>query len=376
MSTTSPPASPVVASADVAIPADLLVDDMHDSMSVRDLVASAPPLYAALQVIDEALLSRYEEHDQLSLSAQRRFRFVIFVTAWGGALAVLGAVAQLVFVALGMHTAAHLAEKFEALLIVLTAIGVLTGWRLAQIENWLLDRYKAEQLRLLKFRMLLDPRIWGDRAERDAWKQQLLRQRDTILSVTQRTLPIESERDVLPLLPSRADCSALDAEGLSTLLEYYRRTRIESRLGHFTLAAKRKTSVLDKPRLLPWFFLTSLLMVGGHITIEQVEQRLPWLLGDAGRFWEQTSVVLMGLAVALPVAWAGIRAWRSARESTRTVARSAARRHMLAGILPLIDRMKQVDADHALCQLQTLELVLESDQREWLRLMREVEWYV
>lgn len=352
-----------------------VVDDMHDSLAVRDAVAASPPLRGALLQVDEVLLSRFEEHDHLATSAQRRFRFVIFVTAGGGALAVLGAVVQLACVALDLHTAAHLAEKFQALLIVLTIIGVLTGIRLAQIENWLLDRFKAEQLRLLKFRMLLDPRIWGGAVDRETWRAELVQQRDQIVRVTQQTLAHESERDEMPRLPTPADCAAIDHDGLRALLEYYRHTRIESQVRHFAAATRRGISLLDQPRLLPWVFFLSILMVGGHVVIEQTLQRVPEVFGTSGWRWEQASILLVAIAVALPVIWAGIRAWRSTRESTRTVARSAARRRMLADIVPMLDQLQGADAAHALCQLQMLELLLESDQREWLRLMREVEWY-
>ncbi len=352
-----------------------LEDDMHDNDAVQDLPTAASPLREALLIIEEALLSRYDEHDQLATSSQRRYRFVIFVIAWGGALAILGGAAQLMFVALDMHTAAHLAEKFGALLIVLTAIGVLAGIRLAQLENWLLDRFKAEQLRLLKYRMLLDPRIWGSSAHREAWKSDLIEQRDSIIKVTQRTLAQESERDQLPVLPIGEQCAAISPEQLDSFLVYWRRTRIETQLRHFTAAASRTTSFLDQPRMLPWFFFVSILLVGGHVFIEQALQRVPNLFGDGTRLWEQVSIVLVGLSVALPVVWLGIRAWRSARESVRNVTRSAARRHMLAGVLPMLDQMKANGAAYTFSQLLTLELVLESDKRGWLRLMREVEWY-
>ena len=49
---------------------------------------------------------------------------------------------------------------------------------------------------------------------------------------------------------------------------------------------------------------------------------------------------------------------------------------MLAEASPLIDRLQDSEPALALCQLQMLEIVLESDQREWLRTMQEVEWYV
>ena len=85
---------------------------------------------------------------------------------------------------------------------------------------------------------------------------------------------------------------------------------------------------------------------------------------------------MTALAAGLLVVWAGIRTSRSARESTRNVARAAARRNMLAESAPLLERLHASEPALALCQLQMIELVLESDQREWLRVMQDVEWYV
>jgi hypothetical protein len=133
--------------------------------------------------------------------------------------------------------------------------------------------------------------------------------------------------------------------------------------------------MLDNPRLLPFIFFTSLLLVGLHVAIEQGLQRLPLLFGTRTVGWESASIVFVALAVAFPVLGAGIRTWRSARETTRLLARSAARRRMLMEFVPLLEQLESAEVPHALCQLQALELVLESDQREWLRLKREVEWY-
>ena len=359
-----------------AIGAGDVVDDMHDSVAVRDFARSSPPLFAALQQIDEVLVTRYEEHDTLGTRAQRRFHFVIFVTAWGGALAVLGAVAQLMFVAADAHTYAHLSEKFEAVMIVLTMIGILAGLRLAQIENWLVDRFKAEQLRLLKFRMLLDPRMWGNEEQRSAWRAELVRRRDIIVSVTHAQLAQESERDVVPWLPTSAECEHIEERNLRSLLEYYRRTRIETQERQFAAEAVSKPSWLDKPRLLPLIFFASVVLVGLHVAIEQGLQRLPSIFGPNELWWTRLSIVVMALSIGVFIIWAGIRTSRSAKESTQHVVRAAARRNMLAEASPLIDRLQDSEPALALCQLQMLEIVLESDQREWLRNMQEVEWYV
>ena len=48
----------------------------------------------------------------------------------------------------------------EALLaaaaVVLVIVGLVAEWH----EQWLTHRYRAEQLRLIKFRFLVDPEFW------------------------------------------------------------------------------------------------------------------------------------------------------------------------------------------------------------------------
>lgn len=351
------------------------MSDMRDTDAERARVAAAPPLADALAYLDTTILQAYDAHDWDALRSQSRYRFGIFITAWAGALAVLCAVSQLTFVVLEMDHAAHNAEILELIFIVFACVGAVIGIRLATLEHWLLDRFQAEQLRLLKFRMLLDPGLWGDATARTAWQTEVTVRRDAILAVTRASLMDESERDLMPRLPIPEEFATVSPAMLRILLDYYRNKRIETQRQYFTAATDRGTSFLDEPRLLPWFFFASVVLVACHVLVAQLLEYFPDLFDGHRAWWSQLSVVLVAGSVALPVIWAGIRTWRSARESSRNIARSAARRHMLTDITPLLDQLATTNVAHALCQLQLLELVLESDQREWLRLMREVEWY-
>jgi hypothetical protein len=348
---------------------------MHDSDAERAHVATAPPLASALAFLDTTIRQAYDTHDADAQRSQSRYRFGIFVTAWAGALAVLCAVGQLTFVVLDMEHAAHVAEVLELVCIGFAFVGAVIGIRLATLEHWLLDRFQAEQLRLLKFRMLLDPGLWGDDAARTSWQNEVLERRDAVLAVTRDSLMHESERDLMPRLPIPEEFSSVSPDMLRVLLRYYREKRIDTQRAYFTAATDRGTSFLDEPRLLPWFFFASVSLVACHVAVAQAMERMPVWFHGYETWWSNLSVGLVAGSVALPVIWAGIRTWRSARESSRNIARSMARRHMLTEITPLLDQLETTNAAHALCQLQLLELVLESDQREWLRLMREVEWY-
>ncbi len=341
--------------------------DMHDTPSELEATRRWPPLHDALVVLDAALGPAFDTADRRALASQRRYRWVILVTAWGGSLAVLGALGQLTFEQLDLPRAAVVAGWLELGAIAATALGVLAGLGLFRLENWLLERFRAEQLRLLKFRMLLDPRIWTAGPAREEWRAALTNQRDAIAALARGSLAAQSEREVVPRLPSPVDCVEVDANGLLALLAYYRRKRIDVQRAYFASAASRGGALLDRPRLLPAFFFASVLMVAAHVAVDH--------LGAEGAPWRRASIWLIAASAALPVTWAGIRTWRSAREFTRNVARSTARRDMLDEVTALVADATAAHPSHLLCHLQMCELVLESDQREWLRLMREVEWY-
>jgi hypothetical protein len=112
------------------------------------------------------------------------------------------------------------------------------------------------------------------------------------------------------------------------------------------------------------------IMVAAHVIVGHVTTGA----GDRSSL-EAASTLLIAASAGFPVTWAGIRTFRAARESSRNVARSTARREMLDEVARRLDEDRRAEPTSLLGELQICELVLDSDQREWLRLMREVEWY-
>ncbi|MEP6508738.1 MAG: hypothetical protein ABJC63_10975 [Gemmatimonadales bacterium] len=348
-----------------------LSDDMHDTAADLATLAKWPPLHNALVLLDEILVPTFDAADMRALRSQRRYRWVILLTASGGSAAVLFALAQLTLERLGLSEAALWAARGEVASLGATVLAVVLGSLVVWLEHWLIDRFRAEQLRLLKFRALLDPRIWGADKQRAAWRADVETQHDRLAVLDRVELKHQSEREAVPRLVTRDECREITPDSLDALVRYYLRKRVITQRDYFAAAASRGIAFFDRPKLLPAFFGFSVLIVAAHVAVD-------WWPAGASVYAEKreiASTLLIAASAALPVTWAGIRTWRSAREFSRNVARSAARREMLNEMAERLEGKREVEPSNLLGELQICELVLDSDQREWLRLMREVEWY-
>lgn len=346
-------------------------DEMHDSEEDLRLVEQWPPLHRALTTIAQRIVEPFDAVDARAIRQQHRYHWVIRFTAVSGGVAVLSTLAELTAQQLGQASLRAAFARIELLALAVSLCVVILGWFLAWLESWLLDRFKAEQLRLLKFRALLDPRLWTP-AGFDAWCAELVTARDRTLSLDRDALRVEAELGLLPQLPTRQECAHLEPGAVEALLDYYGRKRIDGQRRYFERAARRGQHWLDNPKLLKWFFASSVIFVALHAGVEYAAGRGG---PEASGPLATVAVLLVALSAASPIVWAAIRTYRSAREFSRNVARSESRRQMLAQLGARVEHATGQDAEHVLSQLQMCELVLESDQREWLRLMREVEWY-
>jgi hypothetical protein len=75
----------------------------------------------------------------------------------------------------------------------------------------------------------------------------------------------------------------------------------------------------------------------------------------------------------LPAAWTGIRPWRSAHEFTRNAMHATASLGVLTDYSEALGREK--GPARLLPALDLCETFLDGEQREWLRLMLEMDWY-
>ena len=358
-------------------------DEMRDS---EEDLASPGRLGEFLQACHERLFSAYHKADRSALESQKLYRNLILSAAILTTLALFLDASQLAF---------HPPKGFAwfELLLALGSAG-LVGFALHGHwqKEWLLRRYQAERYRLLKFRILADPALWTS-THGNEWLDRLDEGRRRIEKLRHHSLEEEASQEEIAALPS-AGARMPGHEDIKRLLEYYERKRLTAQIDYYDEAADRNRSVWLDPLWVPAIFFLSMALVVVHFFME-----LPAPPGHESNVSRTFGV----LPILLPAVLTGFRLKVTANETARNRSRSLARRSSLQQIadrLGVLDRRQilkvtgtvretreppgvrvsrrvegALDPGYVFSHLALAEQILAADQREWLRLMLEAEWY-
>lgn len=357
--------------------------DFHES---RPDFERQDRLGAFLRFAQAPMVEAFRLADERALRAQKWYRIITAAAAISGSTALILSARNILW------SAGHdwLWVELGSLLLTILAVaaGLFGGWH----GKWLLSRYQAERLRLLKFEYLADETLWLE--PEAVWQGELLRRIQEVGWIRHGTLEEEAEKDDAPGAISRELAGAVSEADRGALSEYYMRKRLETQIAYFSRGIEHGGWWrFESRQLLPTIFFASIFLVGIHLVRELSERREP--AAEASISAARGSAVqgrgettgerpagprseldrwLLLSALGLPAIGAGIRTFRAANEFGRNRARSAARRTELADISR---RMQREASPHAgvLEHVALAESVLAGDQREWLRLMLEAEWY-
>jgi hypothetical protein len=369
-------------------------DDMNDDGTLeigflrRYVRFAYGRLYPSFRNIDESAQEDQARHRRLTFWASVLGAFAILLGLLG--LMVGDAPLPLVIA--------------ELVLALLTAGFVLYGVYSYRREDWLLHRWQAEQLRLLKYSFLLDPRLWkSEAAESHLSEEDLDRRREAINALDEEDLAGLSHDERVPNFPTPADCAGLGRGEIEPLVAYYRKHRLLNQIDYFRKKIRTTRKWYDRPEALPMFFFGGVVFVLLH-ALWEFAQRAAGVHGESssGRAFGR---ILVLASASLPTIWAAIRTNRQAQEFSRNLLRSHARHSALLRIhgrlgghfaprnadLRLLGHSGTLAAEAdlrvredivevpepvtAFAYMHLAEFILASDQREWLRLMREAEWY-
>lgn len=347
-------------------------DDMHDPKDRQ-----APfPLGPFLRVCDPydgkpgaepCLRSDFDDADRRADRGQARHGVLVVSSVLCGFVALFwGLKAQL----FGRHGGA--AYWLEAGFTFLALILVLVTLIRATQKTWLIERYKAEHLRLIKFRMLIEPALWnGDAKDMTALKNEIEARRAKVAHAPHELLEALAHSDALPDLPATDSCRRVDPGQVRRLLEYYRRKRLDFQLRYFERKMGEKLSWLENSLWQPVFFFFGLGLSAVNLILER-----PWIQSSD----ETLTHTLVFGSLLLPFGWGAMRTLRGAHERVRNQARSHARYDSLAEIRKSLDAEVGRDPEHfdptkIFGYLYLCEGLLAADQHEWLRLMTEAEAY-
>jgi len=339
-------------------------DEMYDSPSD---MPSGQPLRDALMLCRNTVEVDYHKADASALRHQRYHRLVTVIAAIFGTTAVLLAIVQLS----GLFKGAWLLQV-SGIAVALALIAVILGLVSSQRLNWLLERHRAERYRLLKFRFLIAPALWsGGKEKAKAWTNQFIDEVANIRALNRQALRLWIDEDEVPQAPTPLPHSKTDKNIIRELIEYYQKKRLGVQMDYFARRAFRNVRVHRYTWFLPpLFFFFSVLAALGHF-VYNIATSAHDLQANAAT--SNFIVLFVVLAAAFPVIGAGIRSLRTAYEFARNNSRFRAKHVALSR---LAERLRQENDPEALFRdLWSCEQILESEHREWLRLMIEGEWF-
>jgi hypothetical protein len=338
-------------------------DDMHDSLEDGPY---NQPLRDVLTLCRGTVEVSYRKADALALRHQRYHRLLTIIAAVFGTFAVLLAIVQLSGLFPGMWPV-----QVSGIAAAFALIAVIAGLVSSQQLNWLLERHKAERYRLLKFRFLIDPVLWsGDKEKVKARINRLIDEVADITKLNRQALHQWIDEDEIPEVPITPP-GKTDEKVIRDFYEYYQKKRLSAQMDYFSARARGNVRMHRYTWFLPpLFFFSSILAVSGHFIYNIVASAhgLESKVATSNLF-----VLFVVLAAAFPVIGAGVRSLRTAYEFARNNSRFRAK---LIALSRLAERLRRENNLETMFRdLWSCEQILESEHREWLRLMVEGEWF-
>jgi len=324
-------------------------------------LAECAPINAEFFAVDGEALEHQRWHR----------RFTLVATMCGGG-AVLIAVWILGFGRFYESLEAPL-TALELLLVGLGVTAIVVGLHHERKIRWLVNRHKAELLRLLKFEFLTTPSVWrGATLSGGAWVGAMIgaiaRVRDRRgLEEAVSTARITEEVTAPPRIPSSS---------LLKLVEYYLGKRLNPQKEYLANRAQRNA------------FWDGALQRNVNTTL-LVMSIAAVVLQDAVNWWGVSKPVYGVLfttlgAASLPVIASMIRTLRSAFEFSRNRSRFLAAHDALSKLEKRLThhllwaRTTELTPEYEamiLRELERCETQLRTEHIEWLRLMLETEWF-
>lgn len=310
-------------------------------------------LVDALEVLDGAILNAYREADQKAIRQQHRYRTLALWSTVNGGLAVFLALLPVPKVEQPYFAVAQAICAGISLGIVIHAM--IAGTR----ETWLLERYRAERLRLAKFGALLDPHCW-DQSLRPQWQSKLEGHIEDLTMEVEEALDTWTSRGTVPAV--RDAPHGMEPALALEIRDYYRQKRLAVQLLYLRTRFPEERKRERATRYFgPILFYASVCVLVVYTVLEFATQ-------GAARPWLS---VVMFLGACLPAFTTAVRSHRAVREFGRNALRHEATYHTLR---ELDGRLSGESGPAAIFRtIGFSEQVLEADMREWMRLMKEAE---
>jgi hypothetical protein len=314
--------------------------------------------------IDEIINKDFTKYDQDAMNDQYNHIFFAHTAVITGTLAILIPILQLTG-----FLPEELSLPGETFVTLLSVIAVVSGTLWAFQKRWLVERFKAESLRILKFRALLKSDfLCGNLGP---WKLWLEGEVQNIRKLEKSDVHaiIKTGADIR--LPKATNVPACNAGTVVLVAEYFRKNLVISQIKYFQKTAHELESSDRFIRYIPHlFFSLGVVIVTLHFIINDLVHE-----GE----WHFTRNILIFLGIAFPVVGMGVRTYRSSHEFARSSSIFRAKEKRLREIDAEITALLNEPPGNKLQLISLLnacEHNLEEEHYEWLRLMAESEWFI
>jgi hypothetical protein len=391
-------------------------DDMNDAAELKEYEikiaqghhAQYRPLFNALSLVQDTIYQPFVRCDKQALKYQKCYQWISIAALLGGAATLLVAIFEFIFPAFELFLT--LTEAGVALI----TLGLIVYGRDRQFkEKWLTSRYKAENLRLLKFRNLTDSRLWCPPIDMKLLREELEDEVHRLEGHNYEKAKAWASEGVHPRICA-PPCADTCDEALHELIDYYRPKRLHTQTEYLSQKAEKSESTGAWTSLVVRaLFFTSFAFVLAHLVLQlpalykkfEAPRHAPAATtqaaaedgtnaradglnatqtasaGDATGTAANTApadyahlaVYLVAFAAAFPIVAAGFRSYRGSREFERNALRHQATRDSLEELERQLRTSSDLNDKFRL--LGFCELILEMDCREFMRLLSEVEWY-
>jgi hypothetical protein len=365
------------------VPPDRYDDDMNDQMDIERFAChiaegdvKLEPLFQALRIVQDKVYSTYSKFDAAAKRHQRTYQWLSICAVGFGAASVFFAVVEVMKLKLPLDL--FDARTGEMVTAGLTFALILTGLFARFKERWILARYKAENLRLLKFRRLTDPSMWCEPADLDTAAMDLQEEVEEIAGQNYEEAKEWAAKGIHPKSAS-PPCENRCPEALHELVDYYVPKRIDVQIRYL----KDHSSIVERrgARTALWvqvLFFASFAFVLAHliVTTAQILAGTPPTVDEImnqAKHEPKIDDYLALSALLLPIGAAALRTFRAAREFERNGLRHRATLDSLHDLSHKLRDTKDLEKKFELVGFS--ELVLEADCREFMRLVSEAEWY-
>lgn len=356
------------------------MDDSYEISFCREKVEAGHkrylPLFNALTLAQEMILPEFRVADERAKTDRWLYQMISLFAVCAGLVAVILGTCEMVLPNVWKTITEAGLAKCEGVASAICLVFILIGTIAKPKNRWLLARHRAENLRLLKFKTLMDYRLWCDEPKQidgggetpaDHVRAEVGSSVRVLQGLVYEDVAKRAAQGVVPDA-SEVHCPESCHEALQEIIQYYCDKRLGTQMDYLAAKSEEEEKGGALTALLTnILFFVSFGLVLFHLLLILIRDK-----EGSSANPTLTSLLLLGAAV-LPAVVAGIRTYRASREFERNALRHRATLHSLEGLNVEMGKAKNLARKFRIAR--SCELILEFDSCEFMRLLREVEWY-